>query len=197
MTTSTATKASSTHSSRSTRLNYVSITWSMVLAALRNSANLLTDPLNSDKPTTLCPKTLAKPPWVLSTQTTRPSPANTGRKVAHVSSVTAAHSIMAILKRGVLSILSPIYLKVSPCLQCPRKWDTLKRNGATKTRKTIKASTAYPLLDKTKMPSCSWPILQIWRRLVGSILTSTLAVNPHHLSLLLSPVPSKTSKRCP
>jgi hypothetical protein len=86
----------------------------MVLAALRNSANLLTDPLNSDKPTTLCPKTLAKPPWVLSTQTTRPSPANTGKKVvvSLVSLETAAHSIMVIKKKDALLILSLTFLKV-------------------------------------------------------------------------------------
>jgi hypothetical protein len=90
--------------------------------------------------------------------------------------------------------------KVSHCLQCPRKWDIPSKSGVIRTRSKIKVNMAYPLLDKTRMPSCSWPISQIWPQSVGStpISTWTTLLNLHPLShLFLSPVPSKTSKRCP
>lgn len=117
------TKVSSTLSSRSTRPSFASISWSMVLAASRNSANSLMEPTSSDRPMILFQRTLVRPPLVLSTQTTRPFPANTGKSpvVNTVSSVTAAHSTMVQMKRDVSLTLFQICPKESLCLPCLKK----------------------------------------------------------------------------
>lgn len=142
-------KDSSTHSSRSTKLNSANTGWRTANALSLNIVSLRMDKMILDSQMIHFPRISAKLHLARSTLTTRPFHASSGRRPVNASSVRAAHFTMTPTRREDSSthcLIFPKVLRCHPCLKSSRKLATIINIRIIITATIQQATVTIPLI---------------------------------------------------